>query len=179
MSTDPRVNTKLPTDVMKQPHWHMVHCTCPSLSTTLVRKLTRLAAHACLKTGFESIERHLASPPMDDMLNFFGYCEAWASVLEIHHDSEVRLHFRPVRAVLTLRARQEVAAFPVLNTKMDFSGELAQHEVIHAFLDKFSEALRRGKEDPASFDAAVVKTAMEDIKEPLVRGCMLPPTYIC
>jgi len=45
------------------------------------------------KGGFDNILKLLENPPMDDLLNFAGYCEAWAISLQTHHDSEVRKPF--------------------------------------------------------------------------------------
>ncbi|KAG6847786.1 hypothetical protein H0H93_006002 [Arthromyces matolae] len=106
-------------------------------------------AHNTFKLGYDTILSNLESPPQDDLKNFLGYCEAWALAIESHHTSE------------------EEVVFPFLNQKMDFSGEKAQHEVIHANLDKLLAVIVGAKTDPTKFDAASLKALMDEFKEPL------------
>ncbi|KAG6877353.1 hypothetical protein C0993_008314 [Termitomyces sp. T159_Od127] len=113
-------------------------------------------AHDTFKLGYDTILSHLDSPPKDDLKNFLGYCEAWASSIESHHTSE------------------EEVVFPFINQKMDFSGEKAQHELIHTNLDKILSWIFAAKDDPTKFDATVLKNMMNEFKEPLVGHGRLP-----
>ncbi|KIJ51879.1 hypothetical protein M422DRAFT_26564 [Sphaerobolus stellatus SS14] len=106
-------------------------------------------AHDTFKCGYDSIIKHLESPPKDDLPNFAGYCKAWAEAIDIHHKSE------------------EAIVFPFLNTKMDFSGEAEAHKVIEdgihgiiAYIDEFSQ-------DITKFDAERLKGLMVNLKDPL------------
>ncbi|KAG6884784.1 hypothetical protein C0993_008345, partial [Termitomyces sp. T159_Od127] len=87
------------------------------------------------------------SPPKDDLENFLGYCEVWALVLTTHH------------------ATEEQIIFPFLNQNMDFSGEKAQHEIIHTNLDKILSKIAEGKADPTKFDAVALKDIMTEAKD--------------
>jgi hypothetical protein len=42
--------------------------------------------HHIIKSGHDTIMFNLNNPPRDDLENFLGYCEAWADVIETHHD---------------------------------------------------------------------------------------------
>lgn len=59
--------------------------------------------------------------------------------------------------------------FPILNTKMDFSGEHSQHEALHDFLDKFLAIIKSSQTNSAEFDAAKVKNLMQESKDIMVR----------
>jgi hypothetical protein len=48
-----------------------------------------LLAHQTFKLGYDVILKQLANPPTNDLQNFLGYCEAWATSIEHHHNSEV------------------------------------------------------------------------------------------
>ncbi|KAG6856818.1 hypothetical protein H0H87_000290 [Tephrocybe sp. NHM501043] len=106
-------------------------------------------AHQTFKLGYDTILSHLDSPPEDDLKNFLGYCEAWALAIESHHQSE------------------EEIVFPFLSQKMDFSGEKAQHEIIHANLDTLLATIVAAKDNPTTFDATVLKNLMVTLREPL------------
>jgi len=112
-------------------HWNMIH------------------AHDCLKLGFNNILRLLDNPPMDDLRNFLGYCSAWASAVQSHHDAE------------------EQVVFPFLNQKLDFSEEAEAHKVIHDALDKLYAMVEEGRNSPNSFDSKKLKELMEGLREPL------------
>ncbi|KAG6907939.1 hypothetical protein DXG01_006797 [Tephrocybe rancida] len=112
-------------------------------------KYNMVHAHDTFKLGYDTILSHLESPPHDDLKNFLGYCEAWALSIESHHTSE------------------EEVVFPFLNQKMDFSGEKAQHEIIHANLDRLLALIIDAKADPSKFDAAALKDLMAEFREPL------------
>ena len=45
-------------------------------------------AHNMFKAGLDSMLKHLARPPLDDLPNFLGYCNAWTHLLTHHHDGE-------------------------------------------------------------------------------------------
>ncbi|KAI0033694.1 hypothetical protein K488DRAFT_77698 [Vararia minispora EC-137] len=120
-----------PTDIYESIHWNMIQ------------------AHKTFERGYDVIASHLDSPPKDDLYNFLGYCDAWASSIEQHHDAE------------------EATMFPVLRQKMDISLEEEQHTILHEFLLRFIEVTRRGQKDPPSFDAAVAKRMLEEAKENL------------
>ena len=51
---------------------------------------------------------------------------------------------------------------------MDFSSEQEEHKVIHDFLDKFGEIIKKGKANPSSFDAAATLQLVEGVKPTLV-----------
>ncbi|EPQ59768.1 hypothetical protein GLOTRDRAFT_24705, partial [Gloeophyllum trabeum ATCC 11539] len=80
---------------------------------------------------------------------FMGYCHAWAVSIASHHDSE------------------EAVVFPILNTKLDFSREIAQHKVIHERLDALLAFIASAKADPSKFDAAKMREMMFAFKDPL------------
>ncbi|KAG5731283.1 hypothetical protein E4T56_gene6521 [Termitomyces sp. T112] len=106
-------------------------------------------AHDTFKLGYDTIVSHLDSPPKDDLKNFLGYCEAWALSIELHHTSE------------------EDIVFPFLNQKMNFSEEKAQHELIHANLDRILSLIVAAKADPTKFDSCALRDIMNDFKETL------------
>jgi len=106
-------------------------------------------AHNTFKLGFDRILSLLDSPPTDDLRNFLGYCEAWATGLEGHHASE------------------EAIVFPFLQQKLDFTGELEQHKIIHAGLDELLPYIRSAKTDTSKFDALQLKNMMLKIRDPL------------
>ncbi|KII95761.1 hypothetical protein PLICRDRAFT_34703 [Plicaturopsis crispa FD-325 SS-3] len=106
-------------------------------------------AHDAFKAGFDSILSHLDKPPLDDLPNFLGYCQSWAEAIAEHHDSE------------------EVVFFPVLSAKLDMSSEIEQHRVLHVSLDAFLAYIASVKKDLASFDAAKLRSLMNDLRGPL------------
>lgn len=66
--------------------------------------------------------------------------------------------------------------FPVLSAKLDMSSEIEQHRVLHVSLDAFLAYIASVKKDLASFDAAKLRSLMNDLRGPLVR---LPfPLYV-
>ncbi|GJE85244.1 hypothetical protein PsYK624_013220 [Phanerochaete sordida] len=121
----------VPTDAYELLHWNMV------------------LAHDTFKLGYDKIVEVLADPPMKDLPNFLGYCQAWAKSIEEHHNSE------------------EAVVFPFLNEKMDFAGEVAQHKAVHAVLDELAASLAASEADPAHFDAAALRALMVRFREPL------------
>lgn len=132
-------------------HWHMVH------------------AHKTFKAGFDSILSHLADPPFHDLSNFLGYCEAWAQSIDGHHDSEGAPNQSYQSSHTDIALRSEEVVFPFLNRKMDFSGEIGEHKVIHAALDEILAHITAAKADPSKFDAPKLKGMMEAFRTPLVR----------
>ncbi|KZV70217.1 hypothetical protein PENSPDRAFT_632032 [Peniophora sp. CONT] len=119
-------------------------------STFELLQWNMIRAHDGFKAGLESITTRLADPPKDDMLNFLGYCEAWAVALEHHHDSE------------------ELTVFPVLNVKMNFAQEAEQHKGVHAFVDNFLAVVRKGQQDPASVDLDELRRLVDEGRGPLI-----------
>jgi len=106
-------------------------------------------AHFTFKAGYDSILKHLDNPPTDDLGNFLGYCQSWAGAIDQHHGHEEHL------------------LFPFLNQKLDFSNEVEQHKLIHGALDAVIDSIRAAEADPATFDAAKLKSLMETLREPL------------
>ncbi|KAI0090461.1 hypothetical protein BDY19DRAFT_940269 [Irpex rosettiformis] len=104
--------------------------------------------HSIYKLGYDKIVQVLAEPPMDDLSNFLGYCSVWAAGIIEHHDNE------------------ELFLFPFLNQNMDFSGEAAQHKVIHDILDQLVVSIQAAKEDHAKFKPGELKELMEKFREP-------------
>lgn len=51
---------------------------------------------------------------------------------------------------------------------MDFSGEHEQHEILHAFLEKYLELVTSYKKDEATFSAAALLELMQASKEDFV-----------
>ena len=47
-----------------------------------------IIAHDMFKTGLDSILKHLAHPPLEDLPDFLGYCDSWCHLLLHHHDGE-------------------------------------------------------------------------------------------
>lgn len=62
----------------------------------------------------------------------------------------------------------EIIVFPFLNQKLDFSSEIAAHEVIHASLDELLPIFRASQLKPDGFDAATVKEMIIKLRDPLV-----------
>ncbi|KAK9366117.1 hypothetical protein V1509DRAFT_307047 [Lipomyces kononenkoae] len=122
----------IPTDVFQHPSFIM----------------TRL--HHVLETGFSNILDLLHNPPTDDLDNFLGYCDAWATSLLSHHDAE------------------ENTLFPILNTKLDFSQEQEQHKEMHDSIEKFSAYIRAARADNTKFDAKLLLQVLSDSKEVLL-----------
>lgn len=114
-----------PTDAYELLHWNM--------------KL----AHLTYELGYKNIIPLLDNPPLDDLKNFLGYCEAWGDSIVHHHDTE------------------EATVFPVLNQKMDFSHEQEQHVQVHQFLDEFLATVRAAQADHSKFDPKALKALME------------------
>jgi len=106
-------------------------------------------AHETFKRGHDTILSLLDEPPTHDLRNFLGYCEAWAASIECHHDTE------------------EAVLFPFLSEKMDFSGEVEQHKVIHEALGKLLAIIHDAQTNPSKFDHAEMNALMTTIKEPL------------
>ncbi|EIN08723.1 hypothetical protein PUNSTDRAFT_102186 [Punctularia strigosozonata HHB-11173 SS5] len=106
-------------------------------------------AHNTFKFGYDIIVSHLDNPPLDDLKNFIGYCQAWVDSIEGHHDAE------------------EEVVFPFLNRKLDFSQEQEQHKLIHSSLQTLTEKLTAAKADPSKFDAAELKAIVTGFKDPL------------
>ena len=52
---------------------------------------------------------------------------------------------------------QEEVVFPFLNTKMDFSKEIEQHQTIHATIEKLIGIIDKAKANPSSWDPAEMK----------------------
>ncbi|OCH85195.1 hypothetical protein OBBRIDRAFT_798421 [Obba rivulosa] len=106
-------------------------------------------AHDTFKAGYDSIQKHLETPPTSDLTNFIGYCEAWACGIDHHHNME------------------ESVVFPFLQTKLDFSREVEQHKGVHAGVDEVLALLQRAKADPTVFDPGMLKEIMKRLKAPL------------
>lgn len=51
---------------------------------------------------------------------------------------------------------------------MDFSGEHEQHEVLHAFLEKYLELVRSYKKGETEFNATVLLELMDEAKDNFV-----------
>ena len=62
---------------------------------------------------------------------------------------------------------QELVVFPFLNTKMDFSNEASQHEVIHATLEKLLNIIHTAKADPSLWNPKDMQELMVAFREPL------------
>ncbi|KAJ7634743.1 hypothetical protein FB45DRAFT_909731 [Roridomyces roridus] len=105
--------------------------------------------HETYRLGFRTIIRHLDKPPMDDLDNFLGYVRAWANSIVEHHDSE------------------EESLFLFLNTKLDFSEEIAQHVVVANGLTEILKYVDESVANHAVFDAAKLKNMMETLEGPL------------
>jgi hypothetical protein len=109
--------------------------------------------------GYDVILKQLANPPTNDLQNFLGYCEAWATSIEHHHNSEVCWY---------CEIHPHELVFPFLNAKMDFSGEASQHKVIHETLDRLNTMITEAKKDTSKFDAAAWNSVLAEFREPLV-----------
>lgn len=56
---------------------------------------TKIIAHHTFKLGYTIILRNLKESKdsiENDLPNFLGYCQAWATSIVVHHDSEVHLN---------------------------------------------------------------------------------------
>jgi hypothetical protein len=154
---------------------HDPELVCPCSSIHLAGRANPtflLTAHKVFERGYDVIAAGLDEPPVRDLQNFLGYCDAWAQSIEHHHDSEVRrlLVVCGPRHDVRSRMPQEATVFPVLRKKMDIGLEEEQHRVLHDFLTRFTAVLRVGQKDPSAFDAAAAKKVLEEGKDNLVRG---------
>ncbi|KXN85853.1 hypothetical protein AN958_10751 [Leucoagaricus sp. SymC.cos] len=123
-----------PTDPFEQLHYNMVR------------------AHNTFKLGYENITKKLDQEKEsieNDLPNFLGYCQAWATSIIVHHDSE------------------EEIVFPFLNEKMDFASEKEAHEIIHKGISDLGTALLEAKADPSKFSAQKIKQQIEQLQGPL------------
>ncbi len=59
--------------------------------------------------------------------------------------------------------------FPLLNQKLDFSGEQEEHKVVHKFLTEYLGYVREAQTDTSKFDPHKLKDMMNAVHEPLVR----------
>lgn len=58
--------------------------------------------------------------------------------------------------------------FPLLNQKLDLSGEQEQHRGIHAFISGFLEYITSTRSNPMQFSAEKLKNMMKEVHESLV-----------
>lgn len=58
--------------------------------------------------------------------------------------------------------------FPFLNTKLDFSTEIAQHEKIHAALEEIAATVKAYQGTNTLFDGKDLQAKMQALKDPLV-----------
>lgn len=111
--------------------------------------------HQAFKLGLDNISKQLVSPPQSEkeLRNFIGYCLAWCKSINSHHDSEEKI------------------VFPLLNTKLDFSREAEQHQVIHAKLDTvdaYLSAALASRSPGNEFSAPKLKQMLDELRGPLV-----------
>ncbi|KAI0826673.1 hypothetical protein BC628DRAFT_1319755 [Trametes gibbosa] len=119
----------IPTDPYELLHWNME------------------LAHSTYEKGYENIVSLLDEPPLDDLKNFLGYCEAWAHSILHHHDTE------------------EATVFPILNKRMEFSHEQDQHKKLHEFLERFLELVTAARADATRFSGIRLKQLMMSAKD--------------
>lgn len=62
----------------------------------------------------------------------------------------------------------EEIVFPVLNERLDFSGEIAEHKAIHDALDDIITYIKTVSSKPATFDPTNLKDKMTRLRDPLV-----------
>ncbi|KAH7100352.1 hypothetical protein BKA62DRAFT_771619 [Auriculariales sp. MPI-PUGE-AT-0066] len=107
-------------------------------------------AHNVFKLGHESILKHLEEPDklQQDLPNFLGYCGCWAGDILVHHDTE------------------EMVLFPFFSPRLDMSGEVDQHKVMHDHLDGIL-AYVNDPTTPLTFDADTLRQKMTAIRDPL------------
>lgn len=65
---------------------------------------------------------------------------------------------------------EEVMLFPFLSEKLDMSGEIEQHKIIHACLEKLFAFIGAAQADPSQFDAVKMGAILTTLKDPLVRA---------
>ncbi|KAK9234253.1 hypothetical protein V1525DRAFT_72747 [Lipomyces kononenkoae] len=106
--------------------------------------------HNIIESGFLNILDLLRTPPTDDLSNFLGYCDAWATMLIGHHDAE------------------ENSLFPILNTKLDFSAEQEQHKKVFSSIEKFTTYVRAARADNTKFDASLLTEVLAGAKKVLL-----------
>ncbi|KAF8574056.1 hypothetical protein K439DRAFT_1420908 [Ramaria rubella] len=114
-----------------------------------VPRFFMLLAHKSYQKGFESVLSHLDDPPLDDLKNFLGYCEACLLAISYHHHVE------------------ETVFFPFANQKLDFSHEMEQHKDIHAGLDRLIDTIQAAQTNHSLFDAAQMKKMMVGLRTPM------------
>ncbi|KAH7101144.1 hypothetical protein BKA62DRAFT_197597 [Auriculariales sp. MPI-PUGE-AT-0066] len=107
-------------------------------------------AHNVFKLGHESILKHLEEPEklQQDLPNFLGYCSSWAGGVLVHHDTE------------------ETLLFPFLSPRMNMTGEVGQHKVMHDHLDGILAYVN----DPAitqTFNSEILRDKMTVLRDPL------------
>lgn len=64
----------------------------------------------------------------------------------------------------------EEIVFPFLNEKLDFSGEMEAHKVVHHGLDEILAYIGTVSSGSSTFDAAHLKGLMTQLRDPLVRS---------
>jgi hypothetical protein len=122
--------------------------------------------HNIIKSGYTSIVSRLDNPPMDDLGNFLGYCEAWVNTVDVHHHIE-----GPGLAILLEQCAHgatDAKIFAFLSSNLDFSKESAQHALIHIELDALLNTFRAAKADRSKFDPQALKIAMTAFQPTLV-----------
>jgi hypothetical protein len=86
-----------PTDVHELFQFYMIRGECQAVTQNVRRECNDYAltaAHETFKRGCDNIIAKLDDPPMDDLPNFLGYCQAWGETIESHHRSEGKSHPR-------------------------------------------------------------------------------------
>lgn len=82
-----------PIDPFEQLHYNMVRGLPSSRAVIHTRNSHRSLAHHTFKLGYSIIIQNLEESKdaiEKDLPNFLGYCQAWATSINVHHDSEVR-----------------------------------------------------------------------------------------
>jgi len=103
--------------------------------------------HAALKAGCQSIVDHLEKPPLDDLRNFLGYCEAWT--MTVGHHLEV----------------EENIIFPFLARELDLAEEFEAMERIQTLLTVIVQIIHSARAYRPCFNPIQLRDAVLDMKE--------------
>ena len=107
--------------------------------------------HNVLIRGLNSIWRNAPLVKPNDVDAFAGYSITCIDAIHKHHQGEEKL------------------IFPYLQTKLDMSHNLEQHEGFHATMDAFEEYMKRVQNKEETFDAEKTRELLKAFADPLVQ----------
>jgi len=124
----------------------MPHATGP-LDIFTDAQLQLMYIHAALKAGCQSIIDHLETPPLHDLRNFFGYCEAWAMTVQHHLEVEDNI------------------IFPFLSQEFDMSAETDELETIQSSLTVIIQIIHSARAYRPCFNPTQLRKSVASVQE--------------